>query len=415
MKQVIIATATLLILFFIFNPAQAATQPGSSEFNTGVKYFKKKKYRTSLKYFLQAKKAGLKTPVLYYNLGVTHYKIGNYRKSESYFRYLTRKKNFRQVAWYNLGLIAEKQNNKKHAISLYQKAARSGKNEKITALAKKQIRRLTNRTAGYASVSLALGSDDNITNATQNSATNKSDNYSEIFAYFKMPLTQRLNLKGTLLSTDYMTANTEDFRFISAGLDYSSRYKNWSVIPELGLLQSTLGGNSYQSILDLKLSAKRRFDSQTRLDLRYRFSNITSLNTAYNYLQGSRQQLRADYKKKTATGRLRFRYQLETNNRQNSATANYSPVRHTFRIRYKHTLANKWKLSEELGYRISQYGAATNGTRLDNRLRLRLIASKAFSKTWHAGLRYTYTSNNSNFNTENYTRNNFQIFASANF
>lgn len=409
-----------VLLFTLPISHSSANEAGVTEFKNGVKYFKQKKYKTALRYFINAKKAGMKKSSLDYNIGVSQYKLGQYKNSEKTFQRLSKKTKFRQIAYYNLALIAEKNKQKTTAIKWYKKAVINNQDKKITQLANSQLdkllkRKKIRRSNTIANISLALGNDDNITNTTLNSPTNKSDFYQEVFAYIKAPLTNKVNFKGSLLLINYNTVTTENFMFYSAGLDYTLRTNNWKIIPEFSLLQSNYNQTAYQNISDFKMTGRQQLKNNAYLALRYRYSNIQSQNVLYDYLQGNRHQFRVEYKNKTNSGRLRLRYQLETNQRNNSATANYSPTRHSLRARLKHNLNNNWKLSEEVGYRISQYGDALGVTRNDKRLRLRIIASKKLSKKWKSGVRYSYTSNDSNIASENYSRNNIQIFANLDF
>lgn len=401
-------------------PSYAAPSAGDTDFNAGVKQFKNKEYKTALNYFLKAKKAGMKKNSLYFNIAVSYYKLGNYNKSRTYFKQLSKKKKFSQIAYYNLGLIAEKRKNNKAAIQWYKKSVKNNTNTRITKLSNIKLDKLLNRkpvilknTQAY--ISLAMGNDDNITNAASNSPSNKSDSYLELFAFIKTPINSNLSFKGTLYDNSYNTLSAEDFSFYSAGLDYLVRTKNWQLTPEISLLNSTLNSTGYQNMIDYKLTAKRKLDRKSNLAMRYRYSDIDSKNTVYDYLKGNRQQFRIDYKRKIKPGKLRIRYQLETNSRQNKLTANYSPTRHTMRLRLKHKITNNWKLSEELAYRLSSYESAAGVTREDTRLRLRVIASKKINKEWAAGIRYTHTNNDSNIVSENYRRNNIQVFSSWNF
>lgn len=213
----------------------------------------------------------------------------------------------------------------------------------------------------------------------------------------------------------YGTETTSDYNFYSAAIDYKIKTGKWRLTPEIGLMKSSLNNTDYQDGIDYKFSAKRKLDRNSSINIRYLYSDIDSQNTAYDYLQGERHQLRVDYKNKIDLDKLRLRYQLETNDRQNRVTPvakNYSPTRHTFRARLKHKLSKKWRLSEEIGYRVSSYDSAAGVTREDTRLRLRLVAEMKFNKNWSTGVRYTYTDNDSNLAGETYTRNNIQAFAS---
>jgi hypothetical protein len=203
--------------------------------------------------------------------------------------------------------------------------------------------------------------------------------------------------------------------FYEAGFDYSTEVKNWKIIPEASLSQSTYSHSSYQNTFDLKVSGEHHLKNNAHMAVRYRYSDITSQNSLYDYLQGSRHQLQADYINKITYGQLRFRYQLELNNRKNTSTANYSPVRNEFRVRLKHPLQNNWELSTEAGLRNSKYGAAAGIIRNDTRLRLLVSVSKKLKQNTYVGIRYLHTNNKSNIASETYHKNNIQLFANWNF
>ena len=203
--------------------------------------------------------------------------------------------------------------------------------------------------------------------------------------------------------------------YYKAGLDYSTEIKSWKIIPEFYLSQSTYSNSNYQNIFNLVLSGEHHLNNEDHVLLRYRYSDIKSQNSIYDYLQGYRHQFRADYINKIALGQLRLRYQLELNNRKNTPTANYSPVRNELRVRLINPLDNNWKFSTEIGFRNSRYGDAPGITRNDTRLRLLLGASKKFKQNMYAGIRYLHTDNKSNVANETYNKNNIQLFASLNF
>ena len=411
----------LILLLITTTPSLVlAVEKGEAEFNEGVKSFKLKKYSTALSYFQKAASLGMTKNTLVFNIGVSYYKLGNYKKAENNFKRLLADKNFRQIAFYNLGLTAEKFKRQKNAISRYSKAVSINTDSKITQLANSQLDRLLKRKSvkrknNKTFIRLAFGNDDNITNTASSSPSNQSDNYLELYASFKAPVENNVNLKAALYSLNYSTLSVNNYMFYSAGLDYSTKTKDWKITPEINILQSTLNNSSYQSVLDLKVSANQKMSQSSRIFLRYRYSNISSQNVLYDYLQGTRHQMRAEYKDKTELGKLRLRYQLELNDRKNTLSKNYSPTRHEFRARLKQALKNNWGMSEEIDYRVSNYGAASGITRNDSRLRLQLTARKKIKKNMHGGVRYTYTSNKSNVTAEEYTKNKIQLFADWKF
>lgn len=412
---------TLIAFFFIFNLTPSfAAEPDELSFNKGVTFFKQQKYKSALTHFKKAYSQGMRKSTLYFNIAVSYYKLGNFNRAKNNFKHLTKDKKFQQIAYFNLGLISEKENKKQSAADWYKKSAKNNSDKKLTRLANTKLDKLLNKKSktqgkSIASVSLAFGNDDNITSAASNSPSNKGDNSLELFAYGKTKIANKTNLKGTYYLLKYTNISTENFDFFSIGIDHTIKMKRWKITPELAFLQSNLNGTAYQNIFDLKVGAKQTFKNTSRLAVRYRLSNINSQNAVYDYLEGQRHQLRTDYKKKVSPGDLRLRYQLEINDRQNTATTNYSPTRHTFRARLKHKLENNWSLSEELGLRLSQYGSSTSGTRNDSRIRLRVVGSKKIKKDWSAGIRYIYTNNQSNVAAEKYSRNKLQVYTNWDF
>lgn len=408
----------LLALLFSISVFSFAKDKDITSFDQGVKYFKDKDYKSALKHFKKARSLGMKSNVLTFNIAATYYRLGSYKSAEKNFRRLTNEKNFKQIAFYNLGLIAEKRKTKQTAVSWYKKSVNNNNDSDITELANKRLDKLldrkpvTSKKKISANIIFALGNDDNVTGAAENSPSNRSDNYYELFGYVSAPISSSTNIKGIAYKLDYDTESTSDYSFYTAAVNHTIKFENWRFIPEAGFTTSTFGNLDYQDVLDFKFKARRTLDSNSSITLRYRYSDISSKNAIYDYLDGTRHQLRVDYKNKIAPGKLRLRYQLETNDRQNSTTADYSPTRHTFRARLKHKLNSKWSLSEEIGYRISTYGIASNVEREDTRLRLRLIADMKINKNWKTGIRFTYTDNDSNINNESYTRHNIQAFAS---
>jgi len=409
-----------VFVFLLFHIPVYAADPGVDEYNKGVAYFKDKKYYKALIFFKQASKAGMNKSSLYFNLGVTSYKLKNYKRSEYYFKNILKDTHFRQIALHNLGLVAEKRNKKNIAVRWYRQSVENNTSRRITYLSNKKLEYLTSkkkksRNNINASIRVALGYNDNVTNEALNSPSNKKENYKEVFGYLKLPVSNRINFVGMLYKLNYDRLSTEDFILYSEGVDYTIRSRNWKFISKFTLTQSLLNNISFQNIVGFKVTGQRNLQNNARLKLYYQHSNIQSKNVLYNYLQGDRHQLISEYKKKTVLGYLRLRYKIEVNQLQNTLTANYSPTRHSLRTRLKQNLKNNWTLSEEVAYRVSKYETVSNLTRIDSRLRLQFMITRALQHNWSIGIRYNYTKNNSNVSNETYSRNNINTFLSWNF
>jgi len=389
----------------------------NSDFTQGIKAFKTEQYDKAILFFEQAQRKGDKSAALIYNLGVSYYKTAQYSKSEQAFTRLLNEQAFRQLAEYNLGLVSLEQQRNDIAVDWFHKAATYKNGDpKITALANRMLEKHTPKTTDRVSglISLAYGYDDNVNLVTTGSPTDQSDNYTELFGYISIPADQVI-FTANLIRQDYQTVNSADFWQVSGGVSYPVKVNNWTLTPTLQLSKSDLDNNSYQTITDLFIEGKTLFDDKSELAVRFRYSDIASDNTAYDYLEGSRQQLRVQRTSNTAAGQLRLRYELELNDRQNLPTENYSPTRHTLRARLKHNLNDTWQARAELSWRNSQYDEAAGISREDTRYLIDLRADARLNKAWHSGLRYIYTDNQSNVNAEAYTRNDVRIYADWRF
>lgn len=413
MNQIRILLLCLVSLYSINLYAAA----GDADFKQGMTAFKKGDYKSALTAFKKAEQAGMHSAALDYNLGVVYYKTGNLTQAKRYFTGLQHDKKLSQLADYNLGLIAQRQGNKQLALDHYRLALKGGDRD-IRQLARYRISKLET-TAGaqawYGLASLALGYDDNVTLIPTGSPTLTSDNYVEGFAYASYLVNQQLSLNVSYDWLNYSTADVADFSQLVAGGDYQWQFTHWELKPGLRYSQSTLNSASYQNILDLRFSATRKLSASKELALRYRYNDIQSLNSLYDYLEGTRQQFRADYKLAMHNTDWRLRYQLELNDRLNLPAANYSPTRHTIQLRLRHDLSTHWRLEGRAEYRNSRYDEAAGIRREDDRYRLRAAARYRYTRNWDVRLRYTYTDNASNLANESYTRNDIQAMLNYSF
>ena len=409
--------AFILPLLAVFFATELYAATGDTEFKQGMKAFRKGDYNSALNAFSKAEQAGMRSPALDYNLGVVYFKTGNLNKAKDYFNRLQQHRKLAQLANYNLGLIAAKQDNKNQALEHY-RIALKGSDKDVRQLARYQITRLKQRAkvnAFYGIASLTTGYDDNVTLIPNDSPTQMSDSYVEVFAYASYLMNEQLSFNLSYDNLNYADVDVADFTQLMGGADYRIQFTIWQLIPGLRYSQSKLNGSSYQNIVDWRLTAKYQAANDNKLTLRYRYNDIKSQNALYDYLEGTRQQFRADYEIRSSAADLRLRYQLELNDRQNLPTANYSPTRNTVEARLRYRLNTQWRLEGTAEYRNSQYDEAAGITREDDRYRLRAGVNYLFNREWDARLRYTYTDNESNLAGETYTRNDIQATVNYNF
>lgn len=401
-----------LITFSFLIAFTSHAAPGDSEFKIGISAFRAGNYGRAISAFEQARRKGNRTSALYYNLGVSYYKNGQYAQSESTFTRLLNDNQFRQLAQYNLGLVSLARHHKQAAIEWFTKAADKHGDRKVAALARHMLDKYAPKKSGRrlsGLLSFGYGHDSNVTLASTGSPTQQSDNYTELFGFISIPV-GAFSVHASLFRQDFQTVNNADFMQLSAGVLYPLNVSSWTLTPAIFLAKDQLGGNSFLTVTDFRIGASKPLAAHSVLQLRYRYSDIGADSSIYNYLQGSRQQFRVQRTSITSIGQLRLRYELELNSRQNLATANYSPTRHTLLARLKQRLGYEWQLKEQLSWRDSHYDSVAGVSRVDKRYQIKLSADKQLGKNWRAGLRYAYTDNKSNLASETYTRNDIKAY-----
>lgn len=406
-----------LVLGLLHAPVfAAAATAGLERFNAGIAAFEKREFQTALDYFKQAEVAGMHTSVLRYNLGVCYFKLHDYPQAKKYFELTAQDPTMLQLAHYNLGLTALRMGDETGARNWFELAMAATDNPKLAALAEYRLNKLEaqEETIGrqvFVGGSIAYGYDDNVNLVATDTPQYVGDQYLEALLYARLPIAGKLWFDGTAHLQDYRTVQEADFRQFDADLGYEGTWGAWRVMPEMGVSISNLGGHDYQTIYDFKITLRTDLANEAHLLLRYRYSDIKADNPLFGYLDGWRQQWRIEYKQPSAMGKLRLRYELETNDRQDLPSFNYSPTRHDFRLRLEQEGGSHWEFRQELQYRLSYYDEVAGISREDDRKILQLQALRIITGNMSLGIKYAYTDSTSNRAVYTYTRNDAQMFA----
>ncbi len=414
----------LLASFSLLLPAAAMASAGK-DFNKGIRYFKHAQYNKAIQSFEHARKKGLRKPALYYNLGVSFFKIENYDKASHYFKKLLRFKKLRALAEYNLGLVALKKRDKELARKWFNKSS-ARHNKKISGLSRRQLKRLSDTKTSYRSIkkwynfaSVSYGHNNNIKLVPAQIATDTSDSFTEFYVstsgVLKGSYNDGLSLNGFVYLIDYANINTYNEKQGRLGLYKSKKYADWQTRIGAYYERSTFGSNPYQQIIGLEAKGEYRLQRTNYISLRYRYNNIKSLYSPYNYLQGSRQQFRAEYVDYSASSSKIIYYEMEVNNRQNLIARNYSPTRHTIQAIYYYNLTKAWRIGGEFSYRYSRYQPTATQNRQDDRLRVALEAKYRLNKRWKINSRYQRTNNSSTDGLYAYAQTLYYAGVSASF
>ena len=389
----------------------------AGDFEDGVRYYRDGDYQQAIRSFEHAVQAGSTRPALFFNLGVSYFKLGQYRRSQEYFLRAEKDPKFSQLAQYNLGRVALALDDRQAALKWFLRASRESGDPRITAMANAQIDAIepgAGRKIARGGIHLAWGHDNNVLLLPDNSPSRQSDSYLETWLFGSMRIDTNVRIGGSWYRRDYADINGGDYDVVRLKLDYLLAFGGWKLEPGVAYSNSNLGTRRYLQISDFIVKAEHN-PGEDRIVLRYRYSDISARDAIYNYLDGSRHQARIDFYTDTAIGRVRYRYQLELNDRQDQAAASYSPTRHDFRTRLRRSLGGPWRLELEGQYRLSDYPTLAGVTRKDKRLRLRAGLELRLDNDWILGARATYTNNNSNIAVEDYSRTDWQINARLRF
>lgn len=467
---------------------QAGMSSPVLDHNLGSSYYKLKQYELAKKSFLQVAKHKQFRQIAHYNLGLVARRLKNYRQALHWFKKAIQeqhsqqaitdlaanmiKKVNREIGSGSATQISANTNPNKNTIKTNESASEnslmpindgglySGIKDSINNNNSSQLRvnsytdsnsyaSTTTEEASRGTVSeaddletprkeptkkgkmqgglqIAAGVDGNVDIIVDEGASGIEDQYLQMFGYVRVPLSAKWKALGNFYSANYSDSD-EDLTVITAGIQYTHKLYGWSIMPNINFTSSTLKSEDYQNIVDFKLTGQKKLGSGKRLKAHYRYSDISAENPLYLYEAGSKNQLRVEYHTRLLWGKLRLRYDYETNDRDDAGEIkNASPTRHTFRARLKHNFTRNWSASGELQWRTSEYEPdafivdeqVSPRLREDDRLRVKLDLKRAITKKWSMGLLYVYTDNDSNLNNAeehgddySYEKNDIQIYS----
>lgn len=411
----------LMALTCFSSPVISATQISvqtspQDEFKKGTESFVQGDYVTALKIFKKAEAQGMQSPALYYNLASSYYKLGEYEKSREYFNKVRKYKGMQYLAEYNLGLIALKLDDKKSAEKWFAGVAKNSKDKKLVVLAKIKLKEITSlkiverkksqwvtkKWSAYLRVS--LGYDDNVNFAPLGITAERSDSFSEIVtsADYLFFGDRKNGWLGEVYFYDinYLKENLfDEYEYGAAIKKYLQLNRDWQTLYTLDMSKINYGGEDYQTIAKIGAKARNSLSKNERLYLHYAYEDINSDNPLFDYLEGWRQKLRAEYRLYHKQDNSRFYYELELNKRNDlsltSGDFSYSPTRHTFRGKYTSVLSREWHLTGDLSYRASDYPTTANQDRQDDRIKAAMYADYRFSRDFKLRAKVEYVDNRS--------------------
>ncbi|HKW39503.1 MAG TPA: tetratricopeptide repeat protein [Burkholderiales bacterium] len=399
---------------------RAAVAADTPPFERGAAAFEHGDFDSALRWFLEARRAGLDTPGLHYDLGATYYRLGRYTEAEAEFAALARQAEWSALATYNLGLIAQRTGRIAAAREYYGEALRTAQDRKLRELAARALGRLELQqpTRTLAVASLAAGYDSNAT-LTPDAATAGTSHQGDLFAEALGALSHRLSgnaaggvtAQGGFLLRKYQDLHQFDQLGLRLGAEYDSAAGPWQTSAAAFYDTMYFGGDPFQRAGVVEARAGRRAGSGV-FRARYEYQHIEG-GAGFEYLDGWQQQLSLEAALAWTASVARFGYQLELNDRrdlqQGTDFLSFSPTRHSVFAALTAPAVGGWSADARAEYRFSRYddpyvlGGETT-TREDRRFGVALHASRRVSGPWRVFVDYSGYRNDSSIGTYAYTR-----------
>ena len=414
----IILTLSLLL-------ASPLTWAVSAAFESGTRLFKAGRYSEAIDAFQQAQAEGDESLLLHYNLAVSYYRLGRYRTARQHFLKLLDHRRLGPLARYNLGLVAYRLDDDKIAANWFQSSYEQSEDPDLKSLAARQLDKLKRQAprpspwSSYTSASFGL--EDNVTqvNDELTQVSSESDSYWDLYTSINYQYSGDRK-QGTVIRfggglTRYNRLNEYDQDIVNIGLYQNDRWADWQMRYGAHYYYDRIDRGGYQQRLKLLARGTYRLSADERIRLQYDVSRLGDLDAAYAYLSGWRQRFRAGYRQRNGDLRLRLRYTLELNDREDfsdpTTFTSYSPTRHTLLASVRSPLTESWYGRADLEYRDSDYNqtnisaGAPTAVQRDQRLRLSLYATYRYSRDIDLEARYRYTDNQSNLADQRYQSN----------
>jgi len=411
-----------MALILIFSSELIAT--AASDYELGVTSYKAGDNSSAVTYFESALKQGMDSISLKYNLASSYFKVGRYEDAKKYFKQLNKTVEMRDIAEYHLGVIAIKEKDRAQARRYFSSVVNSGKDKKLVKLSNKYLLALVEKEDRWKSkLSFNIGHDDNISSVSEDLVLGTADSFYELSASSKMLIAGRRKhgwlADVAVYGIEYSEFDTNDQHVIALGVERVIQFEGWDTRAHLSLSDITYGGDDLQTISKLNFSGRKKTSNNEWINFRYRYENIKSDNTIYDYLEGWRQRTSIEYQNLTKKNISQLLYEYELNNRGELVTSigtyEYSPTRHTVRGIYTQFINKQWWLTGDVSYRFSDFEALQTINRDDDQWRYTLSTDYRFDKTFKFTVKYQYTDNTSTLDQYSYEKTVIRVGLSKRF
>ena len=378
---------------------------GEEDFKQGLLFYESGEYSRALEKYKSARREGMRTSQIYYHIGKVYFELEDYINAENYFMAIRNAPTMNALAEYNLGLVALKLNEQEKAIKYFKSVIENDRDQKLVFLSRKRLQEygvVDNPWSVY--VSAKFGYDDNINIAPEDVALNESGRFLDTVVSVEYLLAEKRGGSWTgearFYRINYFETDSYDEDQYGVSFKRAQRLNDWSTHFKLGIDKLTYGVSDYQSIIFLDARAGNEISDSGVLNFSFRYEDIRSDLPVYDYLQGWRQKYRFEYYLYATDSRARLYYELELNDRQDLYSGaniySYSPTRHIVRGVYTKIFNEKWRITGDLSYRISNYPATVSLNRHDDRWKATISVDYRLTKDMRILMSLEYINNDSN-------------------
>jgi hypothetical protein len=346
-----------------WTPVLATPSSADAMMRAGIDEFRAGAFAPALDKFLQARAAGLDTPVLRYNLGAVYYKLGQDDKAAAQFESLLADPKFSDYARYNLGLIAQRAGRTTDAQRYFTAVEAQSRNTQLRLLARSSLRGKTAAShpwQGY--VQVGGGYDDNVALAARTSLLSASGVSSPAInaqGGGSVQLTGNrdhgLQLAGNLYDVQYSNQSNYNLLFARLGPEYRMPLGSWRVQSGGYFSEIRLGSNELEKLGSLNLRAQHSLPGSAVLRLDYWLERASG-GAPYAYLTGWQNQFAVQTGWHPGPVQVTVGYGVSINRRQNLSVGTQffsaSPTRQQLeaRLRWEIDPANEIYLRGRYGW-----------------------------------------------------------------
>lgn len=421
--RLVIALAVFLTLASCL-AAVVQAQPVDDPFAAGTTAFAEQDYLRALSHFEEARDAGTDGPAVHFNIAVCHYRLAHYAEAAEAFEHVaTTYPAMRELALYNLGLVRIRQGRNAIARDLFVEVRSDSDDEKLVTLANEALRQLAPQRAVEAPRSVwisfldvGLGYDDNVALLDESSlpATRSVDSaFTEFLGVLTGPRRAAAGFRfdGTVYAVRHDDVPEYDQTALRAGGVYQWSVGSWWLETGPHANYSTLDGDGFEKRIGASLLARRALTDTLRLTLRAVHDEVEGADAAFEFLDGSRQQLSASIDQGTGSGRISAGLDLERNDR---ASGSVSPDRQRVWIGYRYTANPQWHADVRLALRTSDYDDVAT-PRSEDLVDLDVGYTRRLNDGWELGGRARWYDNDTPVAPFDYTRSRLSLSLTKNF